>query len=311
MKNLNYFRIFIFILFLLFFFIFCSFSLAIHEQGEFDYTKTPVFFVHGYGCTADYWQPMISYLKKFSYPPEYLKAIQLYPSNGSNIEAAEKQIAPAIEELLESINKYLAKEHSGIRAKLKVDLVSHSMGAASARWYAVRVHPDRVRVWLSLAGANHGTDALCEYSGKGADEMCPAYARRKGESLIQYLLNGAPNIADVDETPYGIGKDSPGVNSVFADKTSAILYVTIRLPQDRWIKPEDSAVLDGSGGVSIPILEKMRARETSSGNILISRPVGHDRLIKDLHVMELVKNILFLEEKMGPDSMMFKSRKNY
>ena len=311
MKSLCYFNIVICVLCLLFSLLNYSFSLASYEKGEPDYTKTPVVFIHGYGCTVDYWKPMISYLEKFNYPPQYLKAIQLFPSNGSNIEAAERQIAPGIKKLLESINKYLRDKHLGIRAKSKVDLVSHSMGAVSARWYAVKVHPEKVRVWLSLAGANHGTNALCEYSGKGANEMCPANAKSKDESFIQYLLNGAPYIADVDETPYGIGEDSPGVKSVPADKTSAILYITIRLLQDRWIKPDDSAVLDGSGGVSITIRDNLRAQETSSGNILVNRSVGHDMLIEDIHVMELVKNILFLQEMKDPDNMVLKSSKKY
>ena len=74
-----------------------------------DYTKTPVFFVHGHTCKAKDWNRMISYLAKSGYPRQYLQAIQLVPDDGANIVAAEQQIAPAIEELLKSINEYLKK----------------------------------------------------------------------------------------------------------------------------------------------------------------------------------------------------------
>ena len=70
-----------------------------------------------------------------------------------------------------------------------------------------------MRNWISLGGASHA-NVLCKFSGQGADDCCPAYAKTRKESLIQYVLNGAPNEADVDETAYGIGKDSPGVNSI-------------------------------------------------------------------------------------------------
>jgi pimeloyl-ACP methyl ester carboxylesterase len=267
-----------------------TFLLSCQTQ-EPDYTKTPVFFVHGHKCSAKDWNRMISYLVRSGYPRQYLKAIQLHPNDGANIEAAEKQIAPAIEEFLGTINEYLKKEHPEIPLKTKVDLISHSMGALSARWYTVKVRPDRVRVWLSLVGVNHGTDALCGASGRGGAEMCPAYAKSREESFIQYELNGAP-VADVDETPYGIGKDSPGVDRVAPDENRRILYVTVRVASDIFIKPGDSATLDGAGDIDILIPEKLQAQQTSPGNILVTAPLDHDGLLKNNDLLKLVKNIL-------------------
>jgi len=54
-----------------------------------DFTKTPIFFVHGYGLSASSWNTMISSLIDAEYPPEYLEAIQLVPDDGANIPAAE------------------------------------------------------------------------------------------------------------------------------------------------------------------------------------------------------------------------------
>lgn len=235
---------------------------------------------------------MISFLVRSGYPHQYLKAIQLHPNDGSNIDAAEKQIAPAIEKLLESINEHIKKEQPGIELKTKVDLISHSMGALSSRWYSAKVRPDTVRVWLSLAGANHGTDPLCGSSGQGADDMCPAFAKSKEESLIQYELNGAPHVADIDESPYGIGKDSPDVNSIMPDESRRILYITVRVASDKAIMPGESAMLDGAGGINIRIPEKVRTKETSSGNILMIDHLHHDGLLKEKDIFKLVKIIL-------------------
>jgi hypothetical protein len=44
-----------------------------------------------------------------------------------------------------------------------------------------------------------GTNVLCAYSDPGADDLCPAYAKNQEESFIQYVFNGKPHIADVDE----------------------------------------------------------------------------------------------------------------
>ena len=268
------------------------FSAIVFAQAAPDYTKTPVFFVHGYGLSASSWNTMISSLIDAEYPPEYLEAIQLVPDDGANIPAAEDQIALAIEAFLDSINTFLAANYPNIPLKTKVDLVSHSMGSLSSRWYAARVRPDRVHKWISLAGANHGTNDLCGFQGGGVDDSCPAYAENEQESFIQYQLNGAPYVADVDETPYGIGDDLSGVTVLPPDQTRRILYVTIRTSPDIWIDPEDSVIMDGTGGVQIPIPGDLPATMTSEGNFLMTNGVGHDPMLSDPDTMRLVKIIL-------------------
>jgi pimeloyl-ACP methyl ester carboxylesterase len=257
-----------------------------------DFTKTPIFFVHGYGLSASSWNTMISSLTDAGYPPEYLEAIQLVPDDGANIPAAEDQIALAIEAFLDSINTFLAANYPNIPLKTKVDLVSHSMGSLSSRWYAARVRPDRVHKWISLAGANHGTNDLCGRPSEGADDSCPAYAKNEQESYIQYQLNGAPYVADVDETPFGIGDDSSGVTVLPPDQTRRILYVTIRTSPDIWIDPEDSVILDGAGGVEISIPADLPATMTSEGNFLMTNGVGHDAMLSDPDTVRLVRIIL-------------------
>ena len=155
-------------------FLFCIISLFIIFEAliskEENITKNPVFFVHGHGMSSKSWNSLIKYLKKTGYPSRFLRAIQLHPNNGSNIEAAKNQIAPEIDKFLKEINKFLLKKHPLVPLKSKVDIVSHSMGGLSSRWYATRVCPNKVHKWISIAGANHGTNDLCPHVGRGGGE---------------------------------------------------------------------------------------------------------------------------------------------
>lgn len=67
--------------------------------------------------------------------------------------------------------------------------------------------------------------------------------------------------------------------------------------KDRWIKPEDSPILDGAGGFNIMIPENVQAKETSPGNILMTNRVGHDPMLADGDTMQLVRIILGLLDK--------------
>ena len=140
---------------------------------------------------------------------------------------------------------------------------------------------------------------LCAWSDPGAQDLCPAYAKNPKDSLIQYSLNGEPHVGDIDETPYGLGKDSPGVDSIPRDDTRSILYVSIRTSPDKWIKPEDSPILDGAGGVTIRIPKNIRAKETNPGNILMTNGVGHDAMLSDGDTIKLVKIMLSAVNKNG------------
>jgi pimeloyl-ACP methyl ester carboxylesterase len=261
-------------------------------QAGTDYSKNPVFFVHGHGMSAGSWDKIISFLVKSGYPAPFLKAIELRPNTGANISVAEKEISPAIEGFLENVNKLIKKEKPSEPLKAKVDLISHSMGALSARWYAAKVGPHRVNKWISLAGANHGSNVLCAWKDPGAQDLCPAYAKSATESFIQFALNGEGRTPDIDETPYGIGEDSSGLRSVRPDENKRILYVSIRTSPDKWIKPENSAILDGAGGVLLRLPANRRVKETSTGNFLMTNRVGHDEMLSDPETLNLVKTIL-------------------
>ena len=260
-----------------------------------DYSKIPVLFVHGSGLTSETWQPMINYLIKKGYPPEYLYAVDLYPRDGSNIHAAVTYIAPAVDTLLSKVANLATRSNFKVPLANKIDVVSHSMGAVSSRWYTAKMRPDQVRTWISIAGANHGSDELCGYTGEAEKEMCPAFAISEEESFVQVGLNGSPD-SPLDETPYGIGIDEDHVESIPQDSEHSILYLTIRIEPDRWIKPEKSAILKGAGGIPISITSGLPFEETSSGNYLIKKRSSHDALPQDRQLIKFVSLLLTIRD---------------
>jgi pimeloyl-ACP methyl ester carboxylesterase len=255
-----------------------------------DYSKPPVLLVHGSGMHSGWWDEMIRHLVRIGYPREYLFAVDLAPDNGSNIPAAEHQIAPAVEMLLGRVRSVSARAGHA-RPPFKVDLVTHSMGAASGRWYAARIAPERVRVWISLAGANHGTDALAQFDGAGDREMVPSFASSVDDNRLQVLLNGTRE-APLDETPFGLGVDSKPVERVPPDEVRSIAYYTVSIDPDRWIQPSESALLDGAGGGRIEIPDGVPAEEISPGNFLFRGDTDHDGLIGHRDAIRLVAAIL-------------------
>ncbi len=261
-----------------------------------DYSKSPVLFVHGSGLTSKTWTKMMKYLIRAGYPPEYLHAVDLHPRDGANKRAASTFIEPAVESLLHQAAESARLSGYKRDAPRRVDIVSHSMGAVSSRWYASKLRPERVRTWISIAGANHGTNVLCGYSGEGDRELCPAFVSDLAQSDVQVLLNGTPQ-EPIDETPFGIGGDREQVQWIPPDETRRILYFTIRIEPDEWIKPEHSAILDGAGGLSVSIPSEIPVRETSPGNYLFTKKVGHDPLPKDRDLISFVALLLAVRDK--------------
>lgn len=266
-------------------------AFSCHETvRELSYTKTPVLFVHGSGMDSRVWSRMIDHLERAGYPPQYLLGIDLTPNNGSNSAAAAEQIAPAVECLIE--RSMSAARSAGAGATIsKVDIVAHSMGAASSRWYAAKVAPEHVRTLVTLAGSNHGSDALAGLPGDGNREMVPAFAHSEQESSFQAALNGVPE-GPVDETPFGIGSDPGSVHRVAPDEKRSIAYVSIFIEPDRYIKPEPSAQLAGAGGMVIKMPENLPFTEVSVGNFRFERRTDHDSLPRQPDVIRLVTEIL-------------------
>jgi pimeloyl-ACP methyl ester carboxylesterase len=255
------------------------------------YNRIPILFVHGSGHSARSWGAMIRGFRQRGYPAEYLSAVDMKPRDGSNIQAATQFVAPAVESLLKRATATAKSAGNPEQLHTKVNIVAHSMGVLSSRWYINQLNPERVNVWVGLAGANHGTNTLCDSAGKGDREMCPAFARSNRESVLQVTLNGTLQTPK-DETPYGIGRDRAGVQPILPDRQKRILYWTLRIEPDAWIKPEKSAIIDGAGGISVASMAQEPIRETSPGNFLLNLTVEHDPLIDHPDVIRIVDKLL-------------------
>lgn len=253
--------------------------------------RRPVMFVHGSGLSPDSWNEMVESFRKHGYPTSHLLAVRLVPNDASNPRSAERFISPAVKELLLTATR--ASERAGCRAPTKVDIVAHSMGSVSSRWYASQIDATRVRNLVGITPANHGTDALCGHAGEGNQELCPAFAQSPLESAVQVALNG--NLRQpADKTPFGFGSDRSGVPRIDPTQDRGIFYWTIRIEPDEWIRPASSAELDGAGGRSVPRLPA-GSTETSPGNILWRSGVTHDDMPRDPQVISFVLRLLLAD----------------
>ena len=237
----------------------------------------PVLFVHGSGLNSSIWDDAIRQFRSIGYPDGYLLAIDLVPNDGDNMAAAESQIRAGIDGLLAMASAQLDRTKCPNKEPSKVVIVAHSMGSMSSRWYAAKVAPEKVASLVTVAGSNHGTDALCAREGAGNRQMCPSYSTASGPSEIQFALNGTDRIP-ADETPYGIGVDINSLVSAPSTADKRITYLTVRLDPDEWIVPADSALLDGAGGMAFSRKISTNLVETSPGNYLFVESVNHDDL---------------------------------
>jgi pimeloyl-ACP methyl ester carboxylesterase len=238
----------------------------------------PILFVHGHGAHPDVFEDMIGHFEDRGYPPEMLLAVDL-TENGPNAESAERVIAPAVEELV---------VRTGGGPTGRIDIVAHSMGALSSRWYTARVRPDRVRTLLTVGGANHGTDVLCGDPYPGGRELCPAFAR--GDNPVQVGLNGVPGVP-VDETPFGRAADPAGVPAVPPEAGTTIRYVAVLVPGDEWIVPLASSELAGADPVhALPAA--VAVEQFRPGNLLFGEPTDHDAILADDRFFVLLDAVL-------------------
>ncbi len=158
------------------------------------YSEDPVVMVHGWSGSPDEMQWIANHLREAGYPEGYLNRIAYSNNMGSNLVNAVELAAFVDEVLLRT-------------GASKVDIVAHSMGGLSSRLYIRNSGGVHVRDYVSTCGAHHGTSETClamGLAGEGGKEMCPAYAEEADSyNGIQYLLNGDPDVEDVDETPFG------------------------------------------------------------------------------------------------------------
>ena len=171
--------------------------------------REPILFVHGWSGASWNWDYFVSKFQADGYPSSYLNNWS-YDSSRPNTETAYK--------IRDKVNAIRAATGAA-----KVDIVTHSMGGLSSRYYlkALGGQP-YVDEWVSLGGPNHGTNLsyICGVWNASCWDMM------YGSSLLTYLNSG-------DETP------------------GAVRYGTFRSWCDEVINPDDSTILSGASNYEI------------------------------------------------------------
>jgi triacylglycerol lipase len=162
----------------------------------------PIIFVHGFASSGQIWGTMIGSLVADG----WLASDMTNWSYDATISNAT--IALIIKTKVDSI--------MSATGALKVDIISHSMGGLSSRYYARELGgSDKIDAWVSLGGPNHGTTTanLCG--------LTSCLEMRPGSAFLTALNAG-------DETP------------------GAPRYATWWTPCDNVTTPPESVVLSGA-----------------------------------------------------------------
>ena len=165
--------------------------------------RDPIVFVHGYGSNGSIWAPMMRRFVADGWTDAQLVA-WTYDTSQSNATTAQ-QLSTVIDVLLASTGAS------------RVDIVAHSMGSLSSRWYLKYVPGgmSKVDAWVSLGGPNHGTDTAMTCS------TTPCLEMRPGSAFLTQLNSG-------DESP------------------GTVRYGTWWSPCDLTINPDSSVSVDGA-----------------------------------------------------------------
>jgi triacylglycerol lipase len=178
----------------------------------------PILFIHGWNASASSWNTMVSRFRADGYTSAEL-ATWSYLYTQSNAVTAQ-QLALKVDSILAATGA------------AKVDIISHSMGALSARYYVRNLDgAAKVDAWVSLGGVNYGTSAAYVCTSTPCREMWP------NSSFIRALDSG---------------DDSPGTPR----------YATWRSPCDEFIVPQKNAqLLDGPHNVETRCLSHSALHE--------------------------------------------------
>lgn len=122
--------------------------------------RHPILFVHGWNSSGSVWTTMIANFKADGWTAAQL-ASWSYNTSQSNATTAQ-QIRTKVDSIL------LATGAS------KVDVITHSMGGLSSRYYAKNLGGDgKIDAWVSLGGPNHGTTSAYGCFSTSCVEMRP------------------------------------------------------------------------------------------------------------------------------------------
>lgn len=135
----------------------------------------PILFVHGWNSNSSTWTTMIGRFQADGWTSAELNNWSYNTSQSNAITAQEIQA---------KVDQILAATGA-----TKVDIISHSMGGLSSRYYSKNLGgSSKIDEWVSLGGPNHGTDTAYFCTQTSCKEMRP------GSTFLN-------NLNATDETP--------------------------------------------------------------------------------------------------------------
>ena len=106
--------------------------------------RHPILFVHGFNSTGSVWTTMVANFKADGWTDAQL-VNWTYNTSQSNATTAQ-QLRTRVDSILLATGA------------TRVDVITHSMGGLSSRYYAKNLGGDaKIDAWVSLGGPNHGT----------------------------------------------------------------------------------------------------------------------------------------------------------
>ncbi|ASU84698.1 alpha/beta hydrolase [Nocardiopsis gilva YIM 90087] len=183
---------------------------------------TPVVFVHGFVGKGSQWWAMRRDFLANGYTEDQLHVFT-YNWAQSNKTTAEQ--------LRDFVGEVRSSTGGG-----KVDLVTHSMGGLSSRWFIKFLDgADKVDDWISIAGPNNGT----RVAGFCSPLLTSCREMKRDSGFLRELNADNPTPHDVN-------------------------YVTFRSPCDLIVSPVSSTSLDGANNHRTRCLEHISMMWTPS-----------------------------------------------
>ena len=180
----------------------------------------PILFVHGWNSSGSTWTTMIGRFQADGWTSAELNNWS-YNTSQSNVTTAG-QVRDRVDQILAATGA------------AKVDIITHSMGGLSSRYYLKNLGGDaKVDEWVSLGGPNHGTDTANFCWQASCIEM------RRGSSFLSALNSG-------DETP------------------GAPTYATWWSPCDEVINPDSSVPLSGASNTQTACMSHSNLKENAT-----------------------------------------------
>lgn len=180
------------------------------QEPAYSPASNPILFVHGWNGSASNWNTMADRFRADGWPADHLDQWN-YDSSQSNAVTAE-QLAAEVDRLLTATGAE------------QVDVITHSMGGLSSRYYAKNLDgSSKIDAWVSLGGPNHGTNSADMCFQTSCEEM------RIGSDFLTALNSG-------DETP------------------GSARYATWWSPCDAIINPDSSVPLSGAANTQTACL---------------------------------------------------------